>query len=752
MINLSENAIAVFRKHPGYSFQNESIEETFRRVSKEFATNQEEEELAFNLLVENIWRPNTPVFLNAGTEHRNFCACHVVGLEDSMESIYDIANVSRKIFQYGAGVGIPIGNLREKEAFIFEGNPKDIPEGKSSGPITFMRLYDAVGETTKSGGRVRRAAIMISMYCWHPDIMEFIQCKQNEGWLTNMNISVAITDKFMQCLEDRVPFQLYTPYNGSEKGTIDPEVLWETLAVMSHKTGDPGVLFLDTVQRFNPLKKKFLIESTNPCGEQPLMPFGVCNLSAINVSKFVVDEDFDWDGLYKTAFNITGLMDNVIDSMDYPDPRFKDTAQKYRQIGVGIMGLADAMYMLNYRYDGPEGKKFAGEVMRTITTACVDRSTLLAKEKGPFYDYDSFKEDIYDILKQQVNDRKVLKRVQKYGVRNSQFTTCQPTGTTALSCDCSYGIEPIFGLVFEKKIVDGGIMKIANPIFLERVKNEEWWNDGMIDKIFENGGSLKGIHGIPREVREVFITAHDIKPKDRIDLQASIQKHCSSAISSTVNLPKETTAQEISDLYKYAYKKSLKGLTIYRDGSKKNQPVTFKKEKDSITAIDAQQLLAQMKIKRPRRLSGETFTIETGEGKMYVTINSDDRKPIEVFIEVGKSGQTTKVMSEALGRVASIALQHRVPVEEVVKTLKGLDSSNPKWYRFEEEDSRPTQILSIPDGLAQLLERYYINTDKGTIEFLNGSTFSTCKRCGVKAYLETEGCGVCQNCGDSSCS
>ena len=745
---LSDNAKTIFKNL--YSFQNESIEETFKRVAREFATTDEEEGLAYSLLSSNTWRPNTPVFLNAGTEHKNFCACHVVGLEDSMESIYDVANVSRKIFQYGAGVGIPIGNLREREAFIFEGNRESVPEGKSSGPIVFMRLYDAVGDTTKSGGRVRRAAIMVSMYVWHPDIMEFIQCKQNEGWLTNMNISVAITDKFMQCLEDKIPFQLYTPFDGSEKGTIDPQELWDTLAVMAHKTGDPGVLFLDTVQKHNPLKKRFLIESTNPCGEQPLMPWGVCNLSAINVAKFVQGDDYDWDGLYKTAYDITGLMDNIIDTMDYPDPRFKDTAQKYRQIGIGMMGLADAMYKLNYRYDGPEGKKFAAEVMRTITTGSVERSADLASEKGAFFEFNEFKEDMLDILKKQINNRKVLKKVRENGVRNSQFTTCQPTGTTALSCDCSYGIEPIFGLVFEKRLVEGDTMNIANPIFLERVIEESWWSDSMIDKIFENGGSLKGIHGIPREIREVFITAHDIKPKDRIDMQSHIQKHCSTAISSTVNLQKDTTAQEIAELYKYAWSKGLKGLTIYRDGSKKNQPVTFRK--DDSPSIDLNKAIADLKIERPKRLSGETYTVETGNGKMYVTINSAQKKPIEVFIEVGKAGQSMKVMSEALGRIVSIALQHRVPVMEVIKTLKGLDSSSPAWYRFEEDDPRPFQILSIPDGLAQLLERYYINIDKENIEFLNGSSLSTCKKCGIRAYLETEGCGVCQNCGFSNCS
>ena len=262
-INLSDNAIKIFETL--YSFQDESIDQTFHRVAKEFATSPEQEERAYQLLAENIWRPNTPVFLNVGTKHKIYSACFVSGLEDSMDSIYDVANVSRKIFQYGSGVGIPIGNLREKNAYIYEGETEIPPEGKSSGSITFMKLFDAVGETTKSGGRVRRAAILCSMPVWHPDIMDFIGCKEVEGRLANMNISVSITDKFMQALSDKTPFKLVSPYQGNEAGEIDPQEVWDSIATMAHRTADPGVIFIDTVNKYNPLIKKHLIETSNPC-------------------------------------------------------------------------------------------------------------------------------------------------------------------------------------------------------------------------------------------------------------------------------------------------------------------------------------------------------------------------------------------------------------------------------------------------------------------------------------------------------
>jgi ribonucleotide reductase alpha subunit len=1147
---LSENAVRIFKTL--YSFQDETIEGTFKRVAKEFANNDKEEQLAFDLLASGIWRPNTPVFLNAGKQEKVFSACYVVGLDDTMDSIYDVANVARKIFQHGSGIGIPIGNLRERDSYIYEGDPTKPPEGKSSGPITFMKLYDAVGETTKSGGRVRRAAIMCSMPVWHPDIMEFITCKEEDGRLSNMNISVNITDKFMQALKDRVPFELYTPHSNQMVGTIDSEELWDKLVEMSWKSADPGMIFIDKMNYFNSLKKRFLIDTTNPCGEQPLQPFSCCNLSAINLSHFCKDGVFDWEALYVTCYNVTGLMDNVIDKMDYPDERFKETAQKYRQIGIGPMGLADAMFWLDIKYDSAAGKQFAGEVMRIMTMACVDRSATLASEKEPFHDYEVFSSDIEDIVEyhigHDINNEKtqaVMDKVRTGALRNSQFTTCQPTGcltdstliaskkglkkiidydkiietynnvqsisdfdivsikryfdqgyaktikiitengyelegtydhkvrvisqgngyiwkelkdlnkndyiimkkgfmfdrkclnfnkhraefigfymadgwyhgakkgtienargkrlyfrinkseeqylldlierafgsslqlnpiirpdeysesikveinsvelykwfkkynsikkgsentfipdfiltgsrdiilsfikgflhgdghihqdidnlflqfdsvskvfmkqlhilllgigypsnlseenkigekikfgnrisksnyvrfricikssysykllkelgikiseginisknyekipitpdeskffpytnidgnltyttldryekviknknwfvknklfvnkikniiysknskhvndlevsnrshtyiangfvthnTTALSCDASYGIEPCFGLVFQKNVIDGTTMMMVNPVFEKRFRNEPWYDANLINKIFGNGGSLKGIHGIPKEVRDTFITAHDIKPKDRIDLQASLQRYCSTAISSTINLPETSTKEEISDIYQYAYRKGLKGVTIYRDGCKENQPVTFKKEDISITTG----------FDRPRKLQAEVFTVDTGNGKMYVTVSSSNGIPIEVFLQVGKSGQVLNTFSEALGRVVSIALQNGVALEDIIKTLININSDKPVWFRFEEIDAKPVQILSVPDGLAKLLQRYYI--DQQPLPAQITCAGDLCPLCGQNSVQMIEGCKTCQ-CGFSEC-
>jgi len=748
MIKLSDNALKIFKDL--YSFHGENIEDTFKRVINEFVDKEDNPDLyenGYNLLLKGTWRPNTPTWLNAGTNHKIFSACYVVDLEDSMNSIYDIANTARKIFQYGSGVGIPVGNLREKDAYIYEGNPEEIPEGKSSGPITFMKLFDAVGETTKSGGRVRRAAILCAMQVDHPDIDDFINCKEIDGRLANMNISVNINDNFMQALKDGVNYDLVSPNFRKKVGDKSAQDVWNDLIEMSWKTADPGVIFIDTVNKYNPLRKEFKIKCCNPCGEQFLPPFSCCNLSAINLSNFVYGNKFDYDKLWMVAFNVMEMMDNVIDTMDYPDPRFKDNTLKYRQVGIGIMGLADAMYQLDLRYNGPEGRKFAGNVMRIITTACAHKSALLARDKGPFHDYEVFKEDMERIVaehmglgdsQQQVDipsTVEVMKMIKEYGLRNSQFTTCMPTGTTALSCDASYGMEPCFGLAFQKNYIDGTKAIIINPIFESRFKNEDWYTDNLPERIFNNGGSLKGLRGIPKEVREIFVVAHDISYKDRIDMQSEIQKFTSNGISSTINLSSDATVDDISYIYKYAYEKGLKGVTIYRDGCKKNQPVTFTDDKKDLT-----------KFVRPNKVAGNIYKVETGNGRMYVTIGEHNKKPVEVFIQIGKSGQIMNTFSEALGRIISLALQNGVPVDEVTEKLIGINSDKSVWFRFEETDKRPSQILSAPDGLAQLLNKYY--SGKKYEEELTGEI---CEKCGSNMSM-IEGCVTCNNCGNSKCS
>lgn len=451
--------------------------------------------------------------------------------------------------------------------------------------------------------------------------------------------------------------------------------------------------------------------------------------------KFVYNGEMDWNALYETSMQVTRLMDNAIDVMDYPDERFQDTSQKYRQIGIGPMGLSDAMFELDIKYDSAKGKDFAGQVMKTITCGSIECSADLAVEKGKFHDYNDFKEDMEFVVESLCGDDELLRKVKENGLRNSAQSTAMPTGTTAISCDASYGIEPCFGLTFQKNLIDGTTMVFANKVFEKRFKDEDWYTEDLLDKIFKNGGSLKGIRGIPEDVRKVFVTAHDIKPKDRIDVQASLQKHCSTAISSTINLPNSATKDEIAELYKYAYEAGLKGVTTYRDGCKQNQPVTFKPD----------EIKEDREFIRPTRLAADVFRVDTGNGALYVTISSNNGKPVELFLSIGKSGQILNTLSEGLGRVISIALQGGVSVDNIVKTLIGVNSDRPIWTRLDDKDEKPTQILSIPDGIAQLLDKYYAEGK------FNGVSVETekCPKCGLPVIM-IEGCSSC-TCGWSRC-
>lgn len=767
---LSDVAQGIFKTL--YSYNGETIEDTFRRVSS-ILGNDEHQSLGFHYLVNNVWRPNTPVFFNAGKPKGKqiLSACYVVDLQDSMKSIMDIVQVSSRIFQFGSGVGIPIGNLREKDAPIFEkGDEKTkaikksienmlmlrnqnfdtLAEGKSSGPINFMELFDVTGKVTKSGGRARRAAILCLMMIWHPDIEQFITCKEKDGTYSNMNISVGITDKFMECLKENVPYSIHTPYDGSIRGHKNPTEVWRKIAEYAHKTADPGILFIDTINRYNPLKSKILIQSTNPCGEQPLRPWECCNLSAINIAKFVKEDGtFDWDGLFEAAYNVTEIMDNLVDVMDFPDERFEERTKKTRPIGLGIMGLSDAMFMMDIKYNSKEGQIFAGEIMRIVTYAGFTKSAELAKEKGcfPYFKDEEVKRDTIEIIKKHISknadgiltepQQELIKMIEEYGVRNCQISTCAPTGTTALSCDCSYGIEPSFGLVFQKNFVDGRKTKIVNEVFRKRFSKEPWYTDDILEKIIANDGSLKNVRGIPREVKDVFVVAHDIKYRDRIDIQAAIQRHCSTAISSTINLPETATVEEIMEIYEYAYEKELKGVTVYRDKCKENQPVTFSDDKKE-----------SKKTTRPKRLSGNSYQVELPDGDFLITVNQSGDDVIEIILDQDNEKVEIKCLLEFCGKLASKALRHGMPLEDIIKQGKNLTGDNVKFVKFLDTDAKAVQVKSTPDCLAKLLERFYIH---GGLKAQEALGLTTCPQCGNETMTIIEGCPGCVSCGYSKC-
>lgn len=492
------------------------------------------------------------------------------------------------------------------------------------------------------------------------------------------------------------------------------------------------------------------------CGEQPLVPFTSCNLSSINIFKFIKEDgSFDWDRLSSVSTQVTVLMNNLLSVMQFPDERFKENTLRYRPIGIGIMGCSDTLFKLGIPYDSVEGKSFLARVMKTITTASIGESARIASVRGPIEDWAIIKDDAIQVFEKLTdNDQHTMDLVRKFGVANSQHTTVAPTGSTAISCDCSYGCEPCFGLVFTKNLIDGTTMHMVNPVFKE-YEGEPWYTEDLLTRIAKNGGSLKNLRGIPKEIRETFVVAHDIKPKDRVEMQASLQRHCSSAISSTANLPKSTTVEEISELYKLAYSLKCKGITIYRDGSKEFQPITFKTVEDIKPSANPTPVKP---VKRPKRMPAMSYHMETGSGNMLVEVATHEGKALQIVLTMGKSGQNINTLLEALGRSLSIGLQHGVPLKAFVKTLEGINSDKNIWYRFEDSDKKPSQILSIPDGLAKLLKRYYLTPVEDQPMITSPETPSddmsmgeVCTKCGSSSIVKTEGCSVCLTCGYGKC-
>ncbi|MCK9371441.1 hypothetical protein M0R04_16115 [Candidatus Dojkabacteria bacterium] len=483
------------------------------------------------------------------------------------------------------------------------------------------------------------------------------------------------------------------------------------------------------------------------CGEVPMPPWLSCNLAMINVAKFIKDDGtYDWSGLFKVSYDLCGLMNNMIDKMDFPDSRFKDQTTKYRPIGMGPAGLSDAMFILGLKYNGKDGRDFAEEVMRIITHGAVRKSVELARDGKPFYEYQKHKDNVVRIIRSLLetdvpgdNTNETLDMLDAHGCVNMVHTVCAPTGTTSLSCDCSYGIEPCFGLVFEKNLITGDTMKVVNQIFEKKYKNEPWFTEDILDKIYNNGGSLKNIRGVPKEVKDVFVVAHDIKPKDRIDMQAVLQKRVSLAISSTVNLPSSATVNDISEIYKQAYAVGLKGVTVYRNGCKKNQPVVFKQEDGKVTSI----------FERPSSLPSIKHCIEMIEGKLYVDVVQYNDNIVELWLDYGKSGQDINGLLEALGKSLSTGFQHGVPKEAYIKQFKGIKGEYSNWFRFDPDDKKPVQLFSIPDAVAKLLERFYTkNGATGDID----ERYEMCPKCQNMSVIYIEGCATCQQCGYSKCS
>lgn len=730
-VNLNANALIVLKKRyqrKGLDGQTiETPKEMFWRVAASIASMEtnypgstwKAENLAqsfYTMMTQYDFLPNSPTLMNAGTDLGQLAACFVLPVGDSMDEIFDAVKHAALIHKSGGGTGFSFTRLRPKDSRVGSTG------GVASGPISFLKIFNTATEQVKQGG-TRRGANMGILRIDHPDIMEFIRAKEREGDLNNFNLSVALTEKFMQAVENDEEYPLIAPHTKEVIETLKAREVFELLVRKAWESGDPGIIFIDRINRDNPNPDQGEIESTNPCGEQPLLPYEACNLGSINLSRFVLRKDdgfeVDWDRLREVVHLSVRFLDNVIDASEYPLERITDTVRNNRKIGLGVMGWADLLYQMGLPYNSRRAVALAEKLMDFIQKESKSASKELAAERGPFPTYGT------SVYKEQ--------NIGPY--RNATTTTIAPTGTLSIIAGCSSGVEPLFALCFVRQVMDGERLTEANPFFVQALHQSGCFSEKIMAEIVEIG-TVQSMGFLPDELRSVFVTAMDIEPVWHLKMQSAFQKFTDNAVSKTVNLPNSATQEDIYKIYWMAYEEGCKGVTVYRDGCKSVQVLCTgdgKKEekKDERSPME-----------RPDIVFGFTQKVRTGLGELYLTVNEVDGKPFEVFATIGRSGRSITAKAEAIGRLVSLALRSGVNVREIVKQLKGIGGEHPVFQK-------KGMLLSIPDAVSWVLEnRYLQGTTPGRLS--NSLSKSECPECSGELVFQ-EGCFVCPSCGFTKC-
>ncbi len=673
--------------------------------------------------------PNSPTLMNAGREKGQLSACFVLPVGDSMEEIFETNKHSALIHKSGGGTGFSFSRLRARNSIVAS------TSGIASGPVSFMRVFDASTDAVKQGG-TRRGANMGVLRIDHPDIIEFIRCKENHGEITNFNISVGVTDQFMEALESDSEYPLIDPrtkkiYEIDDKQSfMKASTVWDLIIDHAWNNGEPGVVFLDRMDRLNPTSPTERIEATNPCGEQPLPPYDSCNLGSINLGLFVTDDttpSVDWGSLEKTVTTAVHFLDNVIDRNHYPIIQIKEQTLKNRRIGLGVMGWADMLVKLGLPYNSEKAFSLASEITLFVQRVGREASSELVRTRGKFPSWDG---SVY--------------RLDNLAMRNATITTVAPTGTISIIAGCSSGIEPYFSLVYERNVMDGTRLLEKNELFAGALEAEVSFADSLWDEIASER-SIADMDQIPESIRKLFVTAVDISPEDHIRMQAAFQEGSDSSVSKTINFAEDASIADVKAAFELAYKSGCKGITVYRDRSRPDQVLntvsiqTIVEPEIDKTKIE---VAKHSVIARPALLSGFTEKIKTGFGNLYVTVNLKDGLPFEVFAQIGKSGYSTMADTEAICRLISLSLRSSVPVSKVISQIRGIGGSVPVF-------SSGGRVASIPDAIAQVLSRHF-GTDKSSENRPIASEKDICPECGA-AMIFDSGCYLCYDCAYSSC-
>jgi len=763
-VDLSENAVRVlerrYLKRDEEGVLLEKPLDMFIRVARNIASAEKKygkteqeiihlEKQFFNIMTDLDFLPNSPTLMNAGKELQQLAACFVLPVGDSMTAIFEALKETALIQKSGGGVGYSFSSIRPKNDVVLS------TKGVSSGPISFMTVFNAATDTIKQGG-TRRGANMGILRVDHPDILDFITSKENNEKLTNFNISVGVTETFMKAVENDDEYEIVNPRTKEVVNKYKAREVFNKIVEHAWKNGDPGIIFLDRLNKDNPTPDQGQIESTNPCGEQPLLPYEACNLGSINLAHMIKEEEgmakVDYDRLKKVVHIAVRFLDDVIDMSRYPLEKINKMAHGNRKIGLGVMGYADLLIMLGIPYDSEEALELAQKVMSFIQDESKNASRELAKEKGIF---PNFKGSIYN-------------GPDGYEIRNATTTTIAPTGTLSIIADCSSGVEPLFAISFVKNVMDSDKLVEVNKYFKKIAAGEGFYSEELMEKIAETG-NLKETGSVPQKYKRIFVTAHEIFPKWHVRTQAAFQKFVDNAVSKTVNFPNDAKVSDVEDVYMLAYRLGCKGITIYRDKSRESQVLQVegnKKEgKEKIKRVVIKKVAERMvkssskedikdkdkpegkKLKprsRPEVTYGMTKKYNIGNcGKLYVTINSDENGICEVFINTGEEG--CAALTEAVGRLVSISIRSGIDLESVKEQLKGIRCATCI------ADSE-THVLSCPDAISKAIDFYLNGTSKFDLSATKGPrSLVVCPECGD--VMEPEGgCYVCRNCGYSKCS
>ncbi|MFQ5480541.1 MAG: vitamin B12-dependent ribonucleotide reductase [Thermodesulfobacteriota bacterium] len=764
-MEISENSRKVlerrYLKKSSDGEPDETVEDMFWRVSRNISLAEklydegaDTESVArefYDMMASLEFLPNSPTLMNAGRDLQQLSACFVLPIEDSMESIFEAVKHTALIHKSGGGTGFSFSRLRPS------GDTVGSTSGISSGPLSFMTVFDGATEAIKQGG-TRRGANMGILRVDHPNIMEFIACKEDNNKLNNFNISVSLTKKFMEALDSGDDYELINPRTNTAETSLNAAAVFDEIVQRAWENGDPGIVFIDRINDDNPTPNAGEIESTNPCGEQPLLPYESCNLGSINLSKMVTSRpegdgrvfELDEAKLKATVKKAVHFLDNVIDMNSYPIEEIGVTTRSNRKIGLGVMGFADLLLMLGIPYDSDEAIEMAELVMSTLQDTGHKASSELAFKRGVFPNYEG---SVYEKKNEPI--------------RNATTTTIAPTGTISIISSCSSGIEPLFALAYTRTVMDGTALLEVNPLFKEVAERRGFDSEEIMNEVAKKG-SLHDIEGIPDDIKRVFVTSHDITPEWHIKMQGAFQKYTDNAVSKTVNFPNDATVEDVAKVYTLAYKLGCKGVTVYRDGSRDVQVLTT--GKTAAAAPDIIEESAPLSVAPTVRPRGEiafgiTKKIKTGCGNLYVTINEDEEgRPIEIFTQIGKAGGCVASQCEAMGRMTSLALRSGVDPQDITKQMRGISCHLPVGYGA-------GKVTSCSDAMAKAMEWYLLfkmnrnnsplnmdegpgaNMDKNALlqsSAPNVFTRGACPDCGGSVE-HADGCVVCRGCGYTEC-